>query len=140
MTRQKSFSTAAARRRANPIEWVIDENVVRLRSNVDLTEIADAIETLQAPAPEGMSEIRAAEFKRVSLCDIVKTFLEPGAHKVFDTVKDDLDFAVLTEMVQDLITEYTGQANPTQQSSSSDGLSETGSSLTAGAAQEDVTQ
>jgi hypothetical protein len=137
MTRQKSFSTAAARRRANPIEWIVDENVVRLRSNVDLTEIADAIEALQAPVPEGESEIRGAEQKRETLCDVVRTFLEPGAHKVFDSFKDDLDFSVLTEMVQDLITEYTGQPNPTQQSSSSDGSSTIGSSSTAGAEHEE---
>lgn len=132
MTRQKSFTTAAARRRANPIEWVIDDNVVRLRSNVDLTEIADAIEALQVETPEGENEIRAAEVKRQVLLDLVQTFLEDGAHKIFDTVKDDLDFSILTEMVQDLIAEYTGQTNPTQQSSSLDGSSTTGSSLTAG--------
>lgn len=136
MTRQKSFTTAAARRRANPIEWVIDDNVVRLRSNVDLTEIADAIDALQEDAPEGVSEIRSAEAKRQVLCDVVRTFLEDGAHKVFDSVKDDLDFAVLTEMVQDLIAEFTGQTNPSQQSSSLDGSSTTGSSLTAGVDQE----
>jgi hypothetical protein len=136
MTRQKSFTTAAARRRANPIEWVIDENVVRLRSNVDLTEIADAIDALQAPSPEGVSEIRASESKRQTLCDVVRTFLEPGAHKVFDSVEKDLDFAVLTDMVQDLIVEYTGQTNPTQQPSLSDGLPSIGSNLTAGAEQE----
>jgi len=140
MTRQKSFNTAAARRRSNPIEWVIDDNVVRLRSNVDLTEIADAIDALQSPTPEGVSEIRGAEVKRQTLCDVVQTFLEPGAHKVFDSFKDDLDFSVLTEMIQDLITEYTGQANPTQQPSLSDGLSPTGSSLTAGAEHEESIQ
>jgi hypothetical protein len=136
MTRQKSFTTAAARRRANPIEWVIDDQTVRLRSTVDLIEIADAIEALQAPSPEGMSEIRGAEIKRQTLCDVVQTFLEDGAHKVFDAVKDDLDFAVLTEMLEDLIAEYTGQANPTQQSSLLDGSSTTGSNLTAGVEQE----
>lgn len=136
MARQKSFTTAAARRRANPIEWVIDDNTVRLRSNVNLTEIADAIDALQAPAPEGVSEIQGAEEKRQTLCEVVRTFLEPGAHKVFDTFKDDLDFAVLTVMIEDLIAEYTGQANPTQQPSSSDGLPITGSNSTAGVGQE----
>lgn len=136
MTRQKAFTTAAARRRANPIEWVIDENTVRLRSSVDLSEIADAIAVLQEPAPEGMTELHSAEAKRKTLCEVVRTFLEPGAHKVFDTVADDLDFGILTEMIQDLIAEYTGQTNPIQQSSSSDGLPETGSNSTAGVEQE----
>lgn len=136
MTRQKAFSTAAARRRANPIEWVIDDRVVRLRSSVDLTEIADAIDALQAPSPDGLSEIRGAEVKRKTLCDVVRTFLEEGAHKIFEEIEDDLDFAILTEMLEDLISEYTGQANPTQQSSLSDGSQAIGNSSTAGVEQE----
>lgn len=133
MTRQRAFSTAAARRRANPIEWVIDEETIRLRSQVELTELADLLEILQTPFPEGVSEMRAAEDRRVVLLDSIETFLEPGAREAFGRVRNDIDFIIVTEMVQDLIMEYTGQTNPTQQSSSSDGSSETGNSLTAGA-------
>jgi hypothetical protein len=130
VTRQRAFTTAAARRRANPIEFVIDDVTVRLRASVDLVEMADMIEALQAPTPEGMNEIRAAQEKRLVLLDLVRTFLEPGAHAAFQTVADDLDFMVLTDMVEQLIEEYTGQANPTQAQSSSDGSSETGNSST----------
>lgn len=137
MTRQRAFHTAAARRRANPIEFVIDDHVLRLRPSIELSELADLVEALQEPAPEGVSEIRAAEAKRRTLLDLVRTFLEPGAREVFAKVEDDLDFVILTEMVQELVMEYTGQENPTQAQSSSDGSSETGNSSTAIAPSED---
>jgi hypothetical protein len=133
MTRQRAFQTAAARRRANPIEWVIDDVTVRLKPSVDLLEIADLVDALQAPTPEGVNDVKAAQIKRDTFLQIVRHFLEPGAHEPFNSVAADLDFGMLTEMIQDLVTEYTGQANPTQEQSSSDGSSETGSSLTAGA-------
>jgi hypothetical protein len=133
MTRQRAFQTAAARRRANPIEWVIDDVTVRLKPSVDLLEIADLVDTLQAPTPEGVNEVKAAQMKRDTFLQIVRHFLEDGAHEPFNRVAADLDFGMLTEMIQDLVQEYTGQANPTQEQSSSDGSSETGSSLTAGA-------
>lgn len=133
MTRQRAFQTAAARRRANPIEWVIDDVTVRLRPSVDLLEIADLVDALQAPTPEGMNDVKAAQMKRETFLEIVRHFLEPGAHEAFDSVAADLDFGMLTDMIQDLVQEYTGQANPTQEQSSSDGSSETGSSSTAGA-------
>jgi hypothetical protein len=133
MTRQRAFQTAAARRRANPIEWVIDDVTIRLRPSVDLLEIADLVDALQAPNPEGMNDVKAAQLKRVTFVDIIKHFLEPGGFDAFDSVAADLDFGMLTEMIQELVQEYTGQANPTQEQSSSDGSSETGSSSTAGA-------
>lgn len=137
MTRQKAFMTAAARRRANPIEWIIDEETVRLRSSVDLSEIADLLEALQAPTKKGDSEIRAASEKRKILLDVVRTFVLEESLEGFDRVGPDLDFLILSEMVQELIAEYTGQGNPTQASSSSTGSSETGSSSTAGASPEE---
>jgi len=133
MTRQRAFQTAAARRRANPIEWVIDDVTVRLRPSVDLLEIADLVDALQAPAPEGVNDVKAAQMKRETFLEIVRHFLEPGAHEAFASVAPDLDFGMLTDMIQDLVQEYTGQANPTQEQSSSDGSSETGNSSTAGA-------
>ena len=137
MTRQKAFMTAAARRRANPIEWIIDEETVRLRSSVDLSEIADLLEALQTPAKKGESEIRAASEKRKILLDVVRTFVLTESVEAFDRVAPDLDFLILSDMVQELIAEYTGQGNPTQASSSSTGSSETGSSSTAGASPEE---
>jgi len=121
MTRQRAFQTAAARRRANPIEWVIDDVTVRLRATVELVELAALVEVLQAPLEEGKSEIIAADEKRLVLLDLVRTFLEPGAIEHFNKVANDLDFTILSEMTQELILEYTGQANPTPAPSSLDG-------------------
>lgn len=131
MTRKRAFETATARRRANPIEWDIDSVTVRLRPSVDLIEIADLVESLQDPTPEGMSDIKASQIKRETFLDIIRHFLETGAHDAFESVSADLDFAMLSEMIQELVMEYTGQANPTQEQSSSVGSSETGSSSTA---------
>jgi hypothetical protein len=136
MTRQRAFITATARRRANPIEWVIDDVTIRLRSSVDLIEIADLVEALQSPAPEGMNDIAAAHLKRVTFTDIIRHFLEPSSHEAFGTVAPDLDFGMLSEMIQELVQEYTGQINPTQEQSLSTGLSETGNSLMATAPSE----
>jgi hypothetical protein len=133
MTRKRAFETATARRRANPIEWEIDDVTVRLKASVDLLEIADLVESLQAPTPEGMNDIKASQIKRETFLDIIRHFLEPGAHDAFAKVAPDLDFAMLSDMIQELVAEYTGQANPTQEQSSSVGSSETGSSSTAGA-------
>jgi hypothetical protein len=140
MTRQKAFQTAAARRRANPIEWVIDDVTVRLKPSADLVSIADLIDELQADSPEGMSDILVADQKRNTMINILRAFIIEGDLESFTKVEPDLDFAILMEMVTDLIKEYSGQENPTQPSSSSNGSPETGSSSTDGAPQEESTQ
>jgi hypothetical protein len=134
MTRQRAFQTAAARRRANPIVWTIDDKVIKLRPSVDLAEIADLVEQLQAPLAEGENAIKAGATKREILLSIVSTFIEETSKPHFDEVSVDIDAGLLNEMLEELVAEYTGQANPTQASPSPDGLSETGNSLTAGAA------
>lgn len=133
MTRQRAFTTAAARRRANPIEWVIDDHTVRLRASVDLTEIADMVEALEQPLPDNVNGIQAGAERKAVLISIVRTFVEPGSHGAFDVVAPDLDAVLLNEMLEDLVTEYTGQANPTQASPSSLGSSTTGPTSTDGA-------
>jgi hypothetical protein len=134
MTRQRAFQTAAARRRANPIVWTIDDKVIKLRPSVDLAEIADLVEQLQAPLAEGENAIKAGAVKREILLSIVSTFIEEPSKPHFDEVSVDIDAGLLNEMLEELVAEYTGQSNPTQASPSPDGLSETGNSLTAGAA------
>jgi hypothetical protein len=133
MTRQRAFQTAAARRRANPIEWAVDDKIIRLRPSVDLTEIADLVEQLDTPLAEGESVIKAGAQKRQILLAIVSTFIEPASQPHFDEVSTDIDVGMLNEMLEELVAEYTGQANPMQASPSPDGLSVTGSSLTVGA-------
>jgi hypothetical protein len=140
MTRQKAFQTAAARRRANPIEWVIDDVTVRLKPSADLVSIADLIDELQADPPEGMSDILVADQKRNTMIGILRAFILEGDLESFTKVEPDLDFAILMEMVTDLIKEYSGQENPTQPSSSLNGSPETGLSSTDGAPQEESTQ
>lgn len=114
MARTKAFETAAARRRANPIEWHIDDVIIKLKATMELTSMADLYEELQAPTPEGVNEMVNAEQKRQTLMAIIKLFIEESSVPHFEKVEKDLDAGILAEMMQELVAEYTGQANPTQ--------------------------
>lgn len=140
MTRHRSFQTAAARRRNDPIIWDIDDREIRLRASVDLAEIAALVDELQAPIPEGTNQVQAAVAKREALIKTVRTFVQEDSFDRFDAAAPDLDLGMLTGMVQELIGEYAGTANPTKRSSSSDGSEETGTSSTDGVQPEDSTQ
>ncbi len=113
MTRKKSFETAAARRRNDPIIWTIDGVEVTLRATMDLAEISPlTTELSKAVAPEDMT-LELASAKRKQMIAIVERFLDPASVDKFRTVADDLDFSLLNEMLTDLIAEYTGAPNPT---------------------------
>jgi hypothetical protein len=114
MTRKKAFETAASRRRANPIEWEVDGVIIKLKATMELTDIADLYDELQAPTPEGINEMVSADMKRKTLVNIVKMFVEEVSLPYFEKVEKDLDAGILAEMMQELVTEYTGQANPTE--------------------------
>jgi hypothetical protein len=132
MTRSRSFTTAAARRRNDPIVWTIDGTDIRLRASVDLAEIAPLVDELQSPAAEG-NQVQAAAAKRAALVGTVATFVQEDDRILFTDLAPDLDMGMLVEMVQDLIAEYAGTANPTKPSLSSDGSSPGGESSTDGA-------
>ena len=140
MARSRSFETAAARRRNDPIVWSIDGTDIRLRASVDLSEIAPLIDALQAPSPKGANAVQVAVEKRAAMVDAVTVFIEPDDRDNFAKVQTDLDPQMLADMVQELVTEYAGAANPTKPSLSSDGSNATGPSSTDGAAPEASTQ
>ena len=71
MTRRKSFSTAAARRRAEPFIWDIDGTEVHLKPTVDLGELANEIAVMQADGPPGETEVA----KAARLVAALRTFL-----------------------------------------------------------------
>jgi hypothetical protein len=119
--REKSFQTAAARRRQNPIVWHIDDVTVRLKASIDLADIADALHEIQQPIPDGANQIKAAAEKRLLLVESLTGFMVTEDIEAFMAIQGDLDFTLLTEMLNDAVLEYTGQTNPTSQSSSSDG-------------------
>jgi hypothetical protein len=121
MTRNKSFQTAVARRRLNPITWTIDGTDIQLRAFADIADIADAVQDVQAPIPEGENQIRAAAQKRSTLVSIIRTFVDGPSLGAFDQLAADLDISVLVDMLSEAIEEYTGAGNPTQEPSSSDG-------------------
>jgi hypothetical protein len=132
MTRHRSFQTAAARRRAEPIVWEIDDRTVSLRPSVDLADLADLIDLLQEPVPEGLTPMKYAVERRRALIERIEPFVEPHSVATYQEISADLDMTTLGEMIQELIAEYAGTRNPTKPSSSSPGSEETGPSSTAG--------
>ena len=120
MSRVRSFQTAAARRRNDPIIWDIDGKQIQLVASLELADLADLIEALQTEG-DGENSIRLAAQKRKLLLEIVERFIVPDSHEEFRTVTPDLDIHLLNEMVIDLINEYSGAGNPTKPSSSSTG-------------------
>ena len=136
MTRQKAYQTAAARRRANPIEFIIDDHTIRLKASATLDEVVDLIDAIGRPVQDGESEIRDGINRKNTMVQLVRSFVEPSSHDEFDVVAPDLDPMILQQILLDLILEYTGQVDPTAAPSSSDGSPETGNSLTDGAQQE----
>lgn len=140
MTRQRAYTTAAARRRANPIEFIIDDRTIRLKASADLADIVDLVDELGRPVDDGESEIRSAIERRNTMVQLVRSFVQPSSHPDFDEVSPDLDPMILQQILLDLLLEYTGQTDPTQASPSSDGSSETGNSSTDGAEHEASTQ
>ncbi len=137
MSRIRSFQTSAARRRNDPIIWDIDGEQIKLVASLELADLADLIEALQAEG-EGDNSIRVAAQKRKLLLEIVERFIVPEAHETFRRVTPDLDIHLLNEMVIDLINEYSGAANPTKPSSSSLGSEADGGISVDGAPQEEL--
>jgi hypothetical protein len=133
MTRHRSFQTAAARRRAEPIIWTIDDHDIRLRTSVSLADLADLVDILQTPVPEDQTPMRFAVERRSTIIQGIRPFVEDESLTVYESVCDDLDVQTLGEMVSDLIAEYAGSRNPTKPSSSSPGSDPTGPSSTDGA-------
>lgn len=136
MTRHKAFLTAAARRRRDPIVWTIDETDVQLIASADFTLLGSLIDALQAEQPEGMTPMQAAAKRRNEIVFALSEFIEPNDREQWYGLVPDLDMTILGEMATEVITEYSGAANPTQAPSSDSGSSETGQSSTAGAAPE----
>jgi hypothetical protein len=73
------------------------------------------------------------------LLDIVARFVMPDSKPAFQDVTADLDIHILSEMVQDLIEEYSGAKNPTKPSLSSDGSQTTSVTSTDGVPPEEST-
>lgn len=138
MSRIRSFQTAAARRRQDPIIWDIDGRQICLVSSLELADLADLIEALQDEG-EGDNSIRVAAHKRKLLLEIVERFIVPADHDKFRAVSPDLDIHLLNEMVIDLINEFSGAGNPTKPSSSSTGLVDDGGISADGVQQEELT-
>jgi hypothetical protein len=118
----------------DPIIWSIDGQDMRLKASVDVTELGTIAEGLRSDIENAEDATMAAMARRrKAMLDLVGLCIEPDDLDTFLAVSEDFDLAILLEMVQEVIAEYSGAANPTKPSSSSDGSSTTGATSTDGA-------
>lgn len=138
MTRQRSFTTAAARRRNDPIVWTIDEQQLRLLPFIDVAlfgALADAVSA--QPTEPGWSGIIA---KRDRIVTLMRDCFHEDDRELWDRVVPEVEPALLGELSQEMLMEFAGAPDPSQPSSSVSGSSETGASSTGGALPEASTQ
>ncbi len=137
-TTRKTFESAQHRARLSPVEYEIDGVVFVKKAWIDMMALAPVIESMQAPAPEGMSEIASAAHRITLIVGVLGEFWTDETRGQWDEVGRKLDAATLMDLSSDLIAEVTGRL-PTLPSSSDDGSSTTGSPSTAGAPAEALT-
>jgi len=135
--RQKLYTTAAARRRADPYHIAVDDHEpLRCVDKMDLKDLAGHIARMQEPLPEGMNQVEGAILRLGVLRELIGEFVvgrrDDGsviegsdAERWDQVVSLDLDeVLVLRDMMNDLVQEYTG-VDPTRQASSSTGSTPT---------------
>jgi len=136
MTRRKAFETAAGRRRKDPIVLAIDDVELRLVPSVDLADIGRVQDSLTKSGADDLPQSERLVMQKDLLVNALRIMVEPDDQHLIDAIYRDLDFAVLSEIIPDMVAEYVGAANPTKQPSSSTGSQETGDSSTATASPE----
>jgi hypothetical protein len=136
MTRRKSYQTAAARRKADPYIFDIDGVDIECVPAVDLVDLAPLVESLQNEIEDDENEkgglSRSAE-RIVTLRKVVAQFVVPDCQDAFAVAVKAMAPPELSELIRDLLAEYTGAENPTQPALSSEASLTDGNALTAGA-------
>lgn len=135
MTRRKEYTTATARRRADPIVWVIDGHEIRVRADIEFDDLEEMLEIAKDTgdlAGEEADVLQAVKSKTAKLREAVASYVEPEDLAEFDVIRDVLDISTMLDMIQDVVGEVAGTV-PTVPPSSSDGSSPPGPSSTAGA-------
>lgn len=130
MTRTKSFITATARRRKNPVIWDIDDKLICLRAEAEILEVADLAALLEEEIPKDQNQVEGLKERKEIMLNVIRTFVDPQSIEAFNELAPDLEFTLLVEMCHELKAEYSGESNPTQEQLSSDKSSDIGKSST----------
>lgn len=140
---RKEFQTAAARRREDPIVWVIDGNEIHMNPAIEFGDLAGMIDVAGQAATEaqhdettnvetGGERLRAVQEKVDALRNELAQFVSPETQDAYAKVRGDLDLGILLELIQDITAEVSGRV-PTLPSGSPDGSPPPGPSSTDGA-------
>lgn len=140
MTRRREFQTASARRRLEPIVWVIDGIDFKLRDDLVITDVAALADALtsarniigDANEADPVALLKATQQLVDSLIAPMTELLESDVRGAWPAVARQLDPTDLMAMVFDLVEEVTGR-NPTSGSGSSPASPPSGEASTDGA-------
>lgn len=136
MTQRKTFETAAARRRRDPIGWIIDGHEINMTPTLEFGDLAGLVALARDTQPGGAAPADDPDFleklqaKIDAMRDELGRFVSDDTKAGYDAVKSDLDVEILLELVTDITAEVSGRV-PTLPSPSSDGSSMPGTDSTA---------
>ena len=140
MARRREFTTAASRRRLEPVVWVIDGEEIHVRADLILTDLAQLADVLSTAGSKLTDEDKQDTMKVfLATQELVDAIVANVAPLVVEADRDTwrrlaraLDPQDLVGLVYDLVEEVTGK-NPTLPSGSSTLSPPSGTPSTAGA-------
>lgn len=142
---RKEFTTAAQRRRDDPILWVIDGHEIHMKPGIEFGDLAGMLDLASQATAEaatddesGAERLRMIQSKVDGLRTELAAFVSGDTRDEYEAVRADLDLTILLELVQDITAEVSGRV-PTLPSASSDGSQQPGPSSTDGAPVEEST-
>jgi hypothetical protein len=133
--RRKEFTTATARRLADPIVWAIDGEDVIVNPDLEIGDLGPVMEiatSVDFTGVEGRALVDAIAAKHAELAGALRGCVSDGTREVWDRVGKRLDLMQLVEMSTDLVAEATGK-DPSSLPASSPGSPTRGQTSTAGA-------
>lgn len=147
MQRDRAFQSAAARRKASPVTFTIDDVTLRLVDRCTIEQYVELLDVMSASVesmkdPENpdaeLTSNQQVILKKNALINEGERFVVGSDQAAWRDVAGDLDFPTLNLVMEGLSQEYSGR-NPTSPESSSDGSPATSSSSTDGVSPEEST-
>jgi len=122
MSRVKSYQTAAARRKEDPLVLEIDGVALRcvpVIDIVDLAPIVDAMDRTEVGEGESVKIGKAAEQIK-NLRELLARYIVEEDQPAYWLVVKTMSPSEVSGIIKDLMEEYAGAENPTLPKSSSD--------------------
>lgn len=122
MARTKSYQTAAARRQEDPLVLDIDGVLLRCVPVIDIVDLAPIVDAMDRSESEedGTVKIGKAAEQIKNLRELLARYIVEDDHAAYWGLVKSMSPAEVSNVIKDLMEEYSGAENPTQPKSSSD--------------------